>query len=99
MRELLAAHDGSLEVQAHDDRVELLITLPSTTTMSVLVIDDNDDLVHFYRRYTADTRYNIIHLAEGGAALETVEALKPDIIVLGRHAPRRGWLGAALAPP
>ncbi|HHX43126.1 MAG TPA: response regulator [Chloroflexi bacterium] len=92
MRELLAAHDGSLEVQAHDDRVELLITLPSTTTMSVLVIDDNDDLVHFYRRYTADTRYNIIHLAEGGAALETVEALKPDIIVLDVMLPDvDGW--------
>lgn len=92
MRELLAAHEGSLDIRSHDDRVELCISLPSAGTVSVLVIDDNDDLVHFYRRYTSDTRYSITHLAEGSAVLETVEALKPDIIVLDVMLPDvDGW--------
>lgn len=92
MRELLSAHHGSLEVRTHSDRVELIVTLPSARTIAVLVIDDNDDLVHFYRRYTADTRYSITHLSEGGAALEVVETLKPDVIVLDVMLPDvDGW--------
>lgn len=92
MRELLAAHGGSLETRMQDDRLELRISLPSASTVSVLVIDDNHDLVHFYRRYTAGTRFHITHLTEGEPALKTVEALKPDVIVLDVMLPDvDGW--------
>jgi CheY-like chemotaxis protein len=58
----------------------------------VLVIDDNADLVHFYRRYTTDTRYQIVHLAEGPYSLETIQEIGPDIIVLDVMLPDRdGW--------
>jgi CheY-like chemotaxis protein len=92
MRELLAAHGGTLEIRAQDTRVEFCISLPSASTISVLVIDDNHDLVHFYRRYTAGTRYSITHLTEGKRALKTAEAQKPDIIVLDVMLPDvDGW--------
>jgi len=92
MRELLAAHGGTLEIRTQDTRVEFCITLPSASTISVLVIDDNHDLVHFYRRYTAGTRYSITHLTEGKRALKAVEAQKPDIIVLDVMLPDvDGW--------
>lgn len=93
IRELLAAHDGSIEVRTpHGTQRELRISLPSASTISVLVIDDNHDLVHFYRRYTAGTRFNITHLTEGATALETVEALRPDVIVLDVMLPDvDGW--------
>lgn len=92
VRELLAAHDGSLEVRTFANRVEMCIKLPSATSVSVLVIDDNEDLVHFYRRYTSGTRYSITHLSEGSAVLETVEETKPDIIVLDVMLPDvDGW--------
>jgi len=92
MRELLAAHGGSLEVQAEAARLEMRISLPSASTVSVLVIDDNQDLVHFYRRYALGTRFRITHLTEGQRVLETVEALRPDIVVLDVMLPDvDGW--------
>jgi len=49
-------------------------------------------LVHFYRRYTTGTRYQIVHLAEGQHALETIQEVKPDIIVLDVMLPDiDGW--------
>jgi CheY-like chemotaxis protein len=58
----------------------------------VLVVDDNVDLVHFYRRYAAGTRYHIVHLSQGTGVLEAVESVTPDIIVLDVMLPDvDGW--------
>ncbi|MBI1877882.1 MAG: response regulator [Chloroflexi bacterium] len=58
----------------------------------MLVIDDNADLVHFYRRYTTGTRYQIVHLAEGQHTLSTVKEIRPNIIILDVMLPDiDGW--------
>jgi CheY-like chemotaxis protein len=92
VREILAVHDGSIEPYLEEDRVGFRIELPTADKITVLVIDDNADLVHFYRRYTTGTRYQIVHLEEGQHALDTIKDTQPDIIVLDVMLPDiDGW--------
>jgi CheY-like chemotaxis protein len=92
IQEILAVHGGSIAAYLEAERVGFQIELPTADKMTVLVIDDNADLVHFYRRYTTGTRYQIVHLAEGQNALDTVKEVKPHIIVLDVMLPDTdGW--------
>ena len=82
----------SVESQMIDDRLDFLVTLPSADEIIVLVIDDNADLVHFYRHHVARTRYQIVHVAEGQRAFEIIANTPPDIIVLDIMLPGvDGW--------
>jgi DNA-binding response OmpR family regulator len=68
------------------------VTLPLADEITVLVVDDNYDLVHFYRRYAAGTRYRIVHVPNGRDALVAVDAYAPGIIVLDVMLPDvDGW--------
>jgi CheY-like chemotaxis protein len=92
IREILAVHGGSVEAYREEDKVGFRVELPTADKITVLVIDDNADLVHFYRRYTIGTRYQIVHLAQGEQVMDTIEEVKPDIIVLDVMLPDiDGW--------
>lgn len=92
IQEILDTQRGSVEVTADGDRVSFRVTLPSADKVTVLVTDDNLDLVHFYRRYTAGTRYHVVHAAQGQRLFEMIEASVPDVIVLDVMLPDiDGW--------
>jgi CheY-like chemotaxis protein len=93
VEEIMATQDGSFEIRLTDHRLVFEVRLPSTDKgVMVLVVDDNLDLVNFYRNYTTDTRYQIVHLSEGKHLFETVADLRPDIIVLDVMLPDvDGW--------
>jgi CheY-like chemotaxis protein len=92
IQEILAAQDGSIEAFLEDDRTGFRIELPRASKITVMVIDDNADLVHFYRRYITGTRYQIVHVSEGHRALETLTETNPDVIVLDVMLPDiDGW--------
>lgn len=92
MDELAAAHQGRVVKRLYSDHLRFDIWLPLVEKINVLVIDDNDDLVHFYQRYTALTRYEIVQVAQGREAVAIVKALKPAIIVLDVMLPDLdGW--------
>ena len=74
---MLAAQDGTLALTRDSDALSVRIVLPAADDVTVLVVDDNQDLVHFYRRYTAGTRYRIIHIPDGKGALAAIEASAP----------------------
>lgn len=91
MREILAAQDGTLEVSTDDDRVSFHVGLPSVEQV-VLVVDDNPDMLHLYKRYVVGTPYHIVHTAQGQSAFKAIEASTPDIIVLDVMLPDLdGW--------
>jgi CheY-like chemotaxis protein len=93
LRELVGvAKDGAVKVTAEDGRLTVTITLPSTGALSVLVVDDNEDLVHVYRRYTTGTRFEIRHAVGEAAVFAAIDESSPDIIVLDVMLPDvDGW--------
>jgi predicted DNA-binding protein (UPF0251 family) len=82
IQEASASQGGSFEVLQKGEQIIYQVTLPSASSITVLVVEDNIDLVHFYQRYVAGTRYEIVHLAEGQHLFETIGEMPPDIIVL-----------------
>lgn len=80
--ELVAALGGRIACQADGGLTMLHIDLPSVSRVEVLVVDDNADLAHFYRRYVHSTRYHLSVVPEGRRVFEFIESQKPDLIVL-----------------
>jgi CheY-like chemotaxis protein len=86
IREIVSSEGGT------DTYIIFQIELPSVNGVTVLVIDDNSDLVHFYRRYTAGTRHHIVQVEEGKDVFKSVRESMPDIIVLDIMLPDiDGW--------
>ena len=91
-REILNAEGGSVKTFVENHQGFFELTLPSARQITVLVVDDNQDLVHFYKRYTANTKYHIHHVSEGHGLLETVLQLSPNVILLDVMLPDTdGW--------
>lgn len=92
IHETVAAVAGSVEIVRAGDRQTFRITLPYQPPISVLVVDDNRDLVHFYRRYVENTRYTIWHTGQGREVFDLVARKHPDVIVLDVMLPDiDGW--------
>jgi CheY-like chemotaxis protein len=93
VRDILAPEDVSIETHRDGDNVFLWVRVPSAAgKATVLIVDDNVDMVHFYRRSTAGTRYRIVHIARGEDLFETIQAAAPDVIVLDVMLPDAdGW--------
>ena len=84
IRQVLDEQGGSVEVYSAKGGIALLLELPALPTdrTTVLVVEDNADLISFYRSYVAGTRYEIVHLAEGRRLFEAIAECKPAIVVL-----------------
>ena len=93
---ILAAYGGSVQVLSDDGGLLLLMKLRLARSpgdeVSVLVVDDNEDMIEVYRSYTAQTRYTIEHVAEGLRVFEAIAASAPAVIVLDVMLPDiDGW--------
>jgi CheY-like chemotaxis protein len=89
---LLAPKEISITAQLDNGYIFWHAGLPSLGRVTVLVADDNPDMVEFYRRSTEGTRYRIISTARGRSLLEVATATVPDIIVLDVMLPDvDGW--------
>lgn len=83
---------ATVHVQFEGRHVFWRLSLPSSKVVTVLVIDDNPEMVHFYRRCTIGTCYRVVHAPAGRTALETIVEHQPDIVVLDVMLPDvDGW--------
>jgi CheY-like chemotaxis protein len=92
IREILDAHGGSVEVDSDGTSVSLWVKLPAVGESIVLVVDDNPESAHFYRRCVGGTRYHVVHVTEGQRVFQDVETFQPEVIVLDIMLPDvDGW--------
>ena len=94
MDDILTPHGGSVRISHGITETVLDIAVPTAepARVHVLVVDDNDDLVTFYRAYAIGTVYDIEQVREGGAALPFAASHPLDLIVLDVMLPDMdGW--------
>jgi two-component system cell cycle response regulator DivK len=89
---ILTTQDCKIETQAAENGLALRLTLTPADQATVLVVDDNLDMVYLYRRYSTGTRFVIEHLADSQALFSRIETDQPDIVVLDVMLPDSdGW--------
>ncbi len=89
---ILASQGGSLSLESVPDQVMYTLVLPRAGDVTLLVVDDNPDMIYFYRRCVEGTRYRIVHESQGRRVFDAVAAHHPDIIVLDIMLPDvDGW--------
>jgi twitching motility two-component system response regulator PilH len=92
IRDIPTSEDISIEAHLDGAQVFVWIKSPSADRVTVLVVDDNEDMARFYRDCTLGTRYYIAHITRGRELSEAIQATAPDIIVLDVMLPDiDGW--------
>ncbi len=88
--EMLELLGGSLAMDLHDNIVEVVLQVPAVGKVNVVVVDDNQDFIHFCRRCVQGTRFHILQPADWTAA--SIQASDPDVILLDIMLPDvDGW--------
>jgi CheY-like chemotaxis protein len=83
---------ASVGVDVDGGHIFLRIGMPSVSKITVLVVEDNADIVRFFRRSTAGTKYRIVHIGKGQKVFDAVETVAPDVIVMDIMLPDvDGW--------
>jgi CheY-like chemotaxis protein len=92
IEEIFMIPGGYLDIKQNGDQVFVQISLPSTKQHVVLVVEDNLDMVLFYRRCTVGTNFQIVHASSADQVKEVILTTAPEIIVLDVMMPDiDGW--------
>ena len=92
IRDVITPPGTAVEIRRKGHRAFVRIKLPSVGERTVLVVEDNPDMVHFYRRCTAGTPYRIVRAAPDQDLARAIEVAVPDVVVLDVMLPEiDGW--------
>jgi CheY-like chemotaxis protein len=90
--EILYAHSGSWTARVVAQELILEVRLAAAQKVPLLVVEDNAELVHFYRRFVANTQYEIVHAPEAESVFAAIAESSPAAIVLDVMLPDTdGW--------
>jgi CheY-like chemotaxis protein len=68
------------------------LRLPRKMTRAVLVVDDNDDILHLFKRYLTGHGYTMLAARDGAEAITLAKSCLPDAITLDLMMPEQdGW--------
>jgi CheY-like chemotaxis protein len=73
-------------------KVGFRLRLPCMPRRTVLLVDDNSDILDLYQRYLQQRHYQAVPVQSGGVALRLASQLQPHAIVLDLMLPEQdGW--------
>jgi CheY-like chemotaxis protein/signal transduction histidine kinase len=91
-RSLIEAQGGRLEIRADEGRWQARIVLPTSGGATILVVDDNADLVALFQRYLGGHEVSVVGATDGEQTLRLAAELQPQLITLDVMMPNQdGW--------
>jgi CheY-like chemotaxis protein len=93
LAELAALQSAQLEPLAEaEDGIGFRLVLPRVPRRTVLLVDDNGDILELYQRYLQQGHYQAVPVQSGAEALMVASELRPQAIVLDLMLPEQdGW--------
>ena len=92
LNELAAMQSVSLRSLDTKDSLGFEIDLPTAQTRTVLVVDDNEDVLRLFQRYLTQNDYQVITAQTATEAIEKARELQPYAVTLDLMMPERdGW--------
>ncbi|MBI3958814.1 MAG: response regulator [Chloroflexi bacterium] len=89
---LVQIQGGKATSYRSDNRRVVELSLPVRQTPTILVIDDNPDILQLFRRFLGHREYQIIGETDATAALRLAREIRPHIILLDVMMPEQdGW--------
>ena len=85
--DIMAAHNGSIQVASEKGKGSLLTLQVPTVRPLVLIVDDEPFILRVLRKLTEDMEAAVIEAADGEEALKSIEKETPHIIVSDIHMP------------
>src|SRR5690606_32563127 len=92
-RQLLVSASGGLEVERDDERGEVLrVVLPVAQRTTVLVVDDNPELLQLFQRFLNGLPYQVVLANSSAQAVDLAQRARPQVITLDLMMPMQdGW--------
>jgi CheY-like chemotaxis protein len=94
-RHLVELSGGKLETSVSESGTEpfsVTVTLPGHTKTTVLVVDDNADVLRLFERYLSGSRYQFSGMLDSQRVIEIAEETSPELIILDVMLPQvSGW--------
>lgn len=89
---LIEAQGGSVQLHAQAQSWSIHLSLPLAGRATLLVIDDNTDIVTLIQRYLSVYAISVTGVADPDQAVQQIPTLQPGAILLDVMMPRRdGW--------
>src|SRR5690606_24893810 len=83
---------GTLAVDQRGSTHVLQLTLPGVTLATVLVIDDDPDVVRLFRRLLAGQPYDVLGANTAARAIQLARRIRPMVVLLDVMMPSQdGW--------
>ena len=89
---LIAAQHGTLTYGTAGDLWQAELVLPTAQIPTILVVDDNADLVDLFQRYLAGHHLAVVGATSSREALALAAQVRPQVIILDVMMPQQdGW--------
>ncbi len=92
-RRLLVMQGGQLDVECHGEGdISIRLVLPTGSVPTILIIDDNPDVLRLFQRYLQSASVRLIQATNAEQALCFLQEIRPRLIILDLMMPARdGW--------
>jgi CheY-like chemotaxis protein len=80
--EMLKLASGTQSIEQEKQQVKISFKFPAVSNIPILLIDDNPDFFHLFRRYTLRTRFTLYNIREGSHLRQALAEFHPQIIIL-----------------
>jgi CheY-like chemotaxis protein len=92
LRGILLPDEVSADATIEGGQAFVYLGVPAVGRSTVLAVDDNRDMIRFYRRSMEGTRYQIVDVQRGEDVRVAIDAYDPDVILLDVMLPDvDGW--------